>query len=198
MSEINKLAEHWDYRQKMADGGERQAITTEDEFVAKHREEIIRCFHELGMLDEKTDIPLTPDYVLPLGGYGTSNLRRCLLAAQTCDRYPDRKLTVVALSSQRPIVQKDELDSIADFAPEAATEFAEMDMAMRKAFNLDKVARTKEHFKGNEKKHWIEVTYDTDDKLRTYHNLSAPCFDASRTRANTIDTFRHFLKCYKV
>ena len=73
-----------------------------------------------------------------------------------------------------------------------------MDMAMRKAFNLDKVARTKEHFKGNEKKHWIEVTYDTDDKLRTYHNLSAPCFDASRTRANTIDTFRHFLKCYKV
>lgn len=198
IKEVNELAEHWDYRKKMADGGERQDITKEDEFVNEHRDEIIDCFHKLGMLDEKTDIPLMPDYVLPLGGFGKSNLRRCLLAEKTCTRFPDKKITVVSLSSQRPITKENEFMDIADFAGEATTEFEEMDAAMREAYDLKKASKVKEHFKGNEKKHWIKATYESDDKLRDYHNLSAPCTDPNRTRANTVDTFKHFLKCYKV
>ncbi len=198
IKEINELADHWDYRRKMADGGERQAITTEDPFVNEHREQIISCFRELGMLDEKKDIPLTPDFVLPLGGYGTSNLRRCQLARQTSDRYPDKTLTIVALSSQRPITQKEEIECIACFAPGAQTEFEEMDMAMRNAYELNEVTSEKEHFKNNERKYWKLTSYKSDDPLRSYYNLSAPCNDESRIRANTIDTFNHFLKSFDV
>lgn len=198
MKRINELAEHWDYRKKLASGGERQQVNREEEFVEQHRDELIGCFRQLGMLDEKTDIPLVPDYILPLGGFGSSNLRRCLLARKTSDRYPDKEIKVIALSSHRKIVQEGEFESMKDFAPDAQTEFEEMDMAMRKAYDLTEVESTETHNEPETRDYWSLIRYTSDNKLRSYYSLSAPCYDENRNRANTVDTFIHFLKCFEV
>ncbi|MBR0137401.1 MAG: hypothetical protein IJM15_03240 [Erysipelotrichaceae bacterium] len=198
INELNKFADNWDYRRKLAAGGERQQIVNEDEFVMQYRDEFICCFRKLGMLDEKTDISYEPDYILPLGGFGSSNMRRCLLAKKTADRYPDREIKIVALSSHRSIVQESEFESKKDFAPDASTEFEQMDMAMRKAFDLKSVASAESYNEPDTREFWTMMKYESANPLRSYYDLSAPCYDENRARANTIDTFRHFLKCFEV
>ena len=198
LEEINKLAEQWDYRRKLADGGERQAITSEDDFVAGYRQRLIDDFRQLGMLDEKTEEMPQPDYILPLGGFGSSNLKRCLLARKVADRYPDGTYEVIALSSHRKIVQENEFEDIRHFAPQATSEFEEMDAAMKKAFDLDEITLLETHNQPDTRDYWSKITYHDRDDKKDYHNLSAPCYDENRSRANTSDTFRHFLSCFDV
>ena len=198
LDEINLLAEEWDYRRKIAQGGERQQITEEDPFVAEHREEIIQSFRELGMLYEKEiDFP-APDYILPLGGFGLSNLKRCLIAKKLSDAYRDKEIRIVGLSSHREILQQLEFEQIKDAFPAAKTEFEEMDASLRIAFDLNEVRSAKTYNEKDSREYWSILTYASSDPLRRYHNLSAPCYDSKRTRANTVDTFVHLLRCMNV
>ena len=196
--EIDQIAEQWDYRRKLAAGGERQAITEEDVFVKPHSDELIAWIRELGMIEEKTELYPAPDYVLPLGGYGQSNLRRCQVAKKTCDRYPYKEILVCALSSQRKIDKQAEFDAIRDFAPEAKTEFEEMDYAMRIAYDLEPAVKHDTYNEPDTKEYWAAYTYASKEENRTYYNLSAPCYEKTRARASTLDTFVHFLKCFDV
>lgn len=195
---INELADNWDYRRKLVGGGERQSITEEDEFVKPHREELISCFRQLGMLDEKEISFPAPDYVLPLGGYGMSNLRRCQLARKVSDLYPDKDIKVIALSSHRQIVQPKEFADITGFAPEAMTEYDEIDMAMRQSFQLKGIAAQNRYNERETREYWVLTEYKGENELRHCYNLSAPCLDPARSRANTIDTFSHLLKTFDV
>ncbi|MBQ1506281.1 MAG: tetratricopeptide repeat protein, partial [Erysipelotrichales bacterium] len=198
LEKLNEFADHWDYRRKMASGGERQAIQTEDPFVAEHREEIIRSFRKLGMLDEKKEDFPVPDYILPLGGFGASNLKRLELAKKIHDMYPDQNVRVVALSSQRPLTDPNEFDAIKDFAPDAKTEFEEVDEAMKCAFRLTNPPVLETHNEPGTREYWTLSRYQSENPAQIFDNLSAPCTDPNRQRANTADTFRHFLKCFDV
>ena len=85
-----------------------------------------------------------------------------------------------------------------EFAPEAETEFAEMDMAMRIAYDLTEIESSESYNEPDTREYWSLLKYKSDNELRSYYSLSAPCYDLSRNRANTIDTFRHFLRCFEV
>ena len=198
IEKINALAENWDYRKKMANGGERQDITVEDPFVGQHRDIIIDCFRKLDLLDDPVNLPEKADYVLPLGGYGNSNYRRCELAEKLVSSLGETPLKIVALSCFRDIEKEDEFNSIRHFAPSARTEFDEMDMAMRKAFGLSQIVNRLEEGTPGTKEYWCQLEYESDDIYREYYNLSAPCKDPNRTRANTIATFEHFLDRFHI
>ena len=112
--------------------------------------------------------------------------------------YPDQNVRVVALSSQRPLTDPNEFDAIKDFAPDAKTEFEEVDEAMKCAFRLTNPPVLETHNEPGTREYWTLSRYQSENPAQIFDNLSAPCTDPNRQRANTADTFRHFLNCFEV
>ena len=189
----NRFAEVWDYRKKKANGGERWMIQ-EDTFLSEHRTTIMDCMTILGLRDvvEPTG---QPDYILPLGGARMANLDRCETAKEVCAKYPESDIPVFALTGMRPI-NDIERASLAQYAPNAQTEYEAMCGGMTKAFNLSEDFYEEEiHEDENINLAWAERHYNDD--LRRIHILSAPSSNPEK-RANSMDTFKFFMERYKV
>ena len=184
----------WDYRK----GGERQAVREEDPGVLPYREEIFRCMRLLGMLDQDELDMEYPEYILPLGGFGRSNDSRCRRAKEVLEQYAAYPIRIISLSSQRPITQELEFHVSQGFAPNAKTEFDLINAGMELHFGLKEVQSHEKHGEEGTKEHWECLRYVSDNPLREYYSLSAPCYDENRIRANTKDTFDHFIKVFSV
>ena len=69
---------------------------------------------------------------------------------------------------------------------------------MRIAYDLEPAVKHDTYNEPDTKEYWAAYTYASKEENRTYYNLSAPCYEKTRARASTLDTFVHFLKCFDV
>lgn len=189
----NDFADVWDYRKHTANGGERWLIA-EDQFLSEHKSEIMECMFLLG-LNDVTEPNKQPDYILPLGGARMANLDRCLGAHEVCQMYKGTPIPVVALTGMRPI-NDIERESLEKYAPAAKTEYEAICCGIEKAFALPKGSYSESIYPDdNINLQWAERVYDCDH--RRISVLSAPSSDPDR-RANSMDTFKFFLKRYEL
>lgn len=169
-------------------------MVQEDAFLSEKRTMIMDCMTFLGFRNV-VEPSRQPDYVLALGGARMANLDRCETAKEVCAKYPESDIPVIALTGMRPI-NEIERPSLACYAPGAQTEYEAMCGGMSKAFNLSKASYEEDiHEDENINLAWAERHYN--DNSRRIHVLSAPSSDPGR-RANSMDTFEFFMKCYKL
>ncbi len=193
---LNDFANVWDYRKKQANGGERWNIK-DDALVQENTERIMLCAKQLGLVD--TFAPLEkPDYVLPLGGARLSNYVRAISARHLIDQYPMAdELKVVALSGKRPI-NEIELPYLAEYAPDAQTEFDAISSGVAKAFGVaENEFEEKDYEDDNINLSWSVRRFLERPNGVDLFSLAAPSSDPSR-RANSVDTFEFFLKHFDI
>ena len=97
---LNNFVEIWDYRARNqnTDVNERWNVF-DDEFVLKHKDEIMNCATELGLVQETTAVRI-PDYIIPLGGARYSNLDRPVYAGNDICMW---KITFISSDSRTQI-----------------------------------------------------------------------------------------------
>jgi hypothetical protein len=130
------------------------------------------------------------DYILVLGGANTANETRCILGKDIADRFRDSQLKIIALGASRPVTDA-EKEKIRDFAPDAATEYDAICAGMEKVFGLGNGFIETKDENGGIQRHWND-----SDKDRDYYALCTPSVNGRR--ANTKDTFAHFLQLFQV
>ena len=192
---LNEFADNWDYRKKQASGGERWNVE-EDPALNSNRELIMECVQQLGLTDI-TEPAAVPDYILPLGGARMSNYARPLKAKEVIDSNRYNGKNIVALSGTRPINDV-ERPFLAQYAPDADTEYDAMSRGLEKIFLLDKNNYTQSHHRSeNINLEWAVKKYGETYSGNTVYSLAAPSTDPSR-RANSRDTFTFFLKKFDI
>ncbi|MBR3358675.1 MAG: hypothetical protein IKG46_12730 [Solobacterium sp.] len=183
---VNEFSERWNYR----NGRERQEIQADDEIAGTHRDEILKIADELGMMRQDIYPVTNADHILVLGGANRSNETRCILGKDIAERLPDAKIKIIALGASRPVTDA-EKEKIRDFAPDAVTEYDAICAGMEKVFELKNGFTETIDENGGIQRHWKDST----DK-RDYYALCTPSVNGRR--ANTKDTFAHFLQLFHV
>ena len=191
---LNNFTEIWDYRKKQADGGERWNIK-ESSFVDAKQNEIMRFIENLG-LTNITEPEFTPNYILPLGGARLTNLHRPMMARYVIDQYSLNNISVVALAGSRPI-HEIEKPYVSQYAPNADTEYDAICKGMETAFGLsenyeeDYIENNNVNLQSSMRK------YKDRYKESCFYVSAAPSSDPAR-RANSLDTFKYFLKRFSI
>lgn len=183
---LNAFVERWDYRK----GKERQEIAAADPIAASHRKEIMEIADALGMTRQEYAHITSADYILILGGANMANKMRVVLGKEVADHLPDSQPVIIALGAQRPLPEK-EKENIREFAPDAETEFDAICTGMEDVFSLREILQDTHDDNGGILREWK----DPDDK-RKYYALCTPSIHGKR--ANTRDTFEHFLQLFQV
>ncbi len=195
VSYINDFAEIWDYRKNQNVSGERWTVKDND-MVLKNVDIILHSAEKLGLmgLEEPTVIP---DYILPLGGARLTNYTRPQLAKSIIDANSDMNIQVVALTGKRPI-NEIELEYLADYAPNASTEYDAMCGGIEKVFGLEMEDYVETNFvTSNLNMQWSIRNYDKKYINSNIVVLAAPSTDESR-RSNSYDTFKFFLERFNI
>ena len=190
----NRAGLLWDYRAKQQNGGERWFI--ENELIEeKYGDVIIDCAAKLGMAGI-TDTSIEPDYILPLGGARMQNYYRPLMARHIVDAHDIKNKKIVALGSGRPLADI-EKEHAYTYAPGAATEYDALRMGLAKAFGVPDSFTADDHMdEDNPNLNRGILKMDTAYNGNGLHALAAPSTDPER-RANSIDTFLSFFKCFE-
>ncbi len=178
----------WDYRKNK----ERFEVDADKiEFPAKTRKKINDAAFALGLVGVEESCYKSPDYILPLGGAGISNLKRCELAADLFNKI-ERKPVVAALSAKRKISDGSTDRSDTDlFAPKAKTEFEAICAGMQIAFGSNSYEK-----EVSDPETEI-IHFQTENKSDKLFALSAPPSN-SNSRATTDDNFRFFFSYFDV
>ena len=197
---LNKFVEVWNYRSRNVLNTENERWNVFDDiFVKRHKEEIMDCASELGLVQESYP-NMEPDFILPLGGARYSNLDRPVYAANIHKKIrsinADKKIKIVALSGTRPINDKERV-AINSYAPEAGTEFDAINKGLEMAFELDGKYEQSGHFDDNINLCSMIRRYTYNQKNTEIFSLAAPSSDFTR-RANSRDTFEYFLKYFNI
>lgn len=191
----------WDFRQsqKKATTSEGEAarwLLKNNEFIELHKDEIMDCVRQLGLVDEADTVFSEVNYVLPLGGARMSNLYRPQLARRMMDRI---KVTdgIVALSTLRPISDSEREGYMDTYAPYAETEFDAMSKGMISAFGIKEEYNDDWHDDSNR-----NLSMNVRQYVEKYNGCSlyataAPSSDPDR-RANSADCFEFFFKHFDV
>lgn len=191
---LNCFVEVWDYRKKQVNGGERWDIT-ESSFVDANVDKIMNFVENLGLVST-TEPEIMPDYILPLGGARLTNLHRPMMARHVMDQNGLSNISVVALAGSRPI-HDIEKPFVAQYAPDAITEYDAICKGIEKAFDLD--GEYEEDYVRND-------NLNLQSSIRKYRKkymgssfsvLAAPSSTPAR-RANSLDTFQYFLKKFPI
>ena len=185
---LNEFAEKWNYRK----GKERQAIRSEDPVATAHREEIFQIASALGMTKQDLNSISSAQYVLVPGGANTANQTRCILAKDICDHLELEKVAVIALGSLR-VIPPEEKQNIRDYAPDAETEFDALAGGMESVFGLKTVLTREEDENGGIFQEWRNP-----QEQRQWRHCILCTPSVNGRRANTIDTFEHFLRLFHV
>jgi hypothetical protein len=105
--------------------------------------------------------------------------------------------TIVALSGTRPINEV-ERPFLAEYAPDAITEYEAISLGLEKVFSLEGSKFSEEHNKNeNINLEWALKEYDEKYKGNRIISLAAPSTDPAR-RANSQDTFMFFLEKFNI
>lgn len=192
---LNEFVEIWDFRKKHSNGGERW--TVKEEQRAKDEEDFIfHASYQLGLI-ESIEPQMPPDYILPLGGARLANLTRVQHARVLMDQFINENCSVVALSGKRPI-NEIEIPYLADYAPNAATEYDAVNGAIEKAFKLVGYDYNEENFiTENVNLQWSKRKYFDGYQGHPIYSLAAPSTEAKR-RANSLDTFKFFMEQFDI
>lgn len=182
----------WDYRKEKETGEikERGQIRKEKdkEIPLEIKTKAFIAAQALNLIGVQDSQFENVDYILPLGGGGISNLKRCELANREFVRLK-RKPEVVALSTSR-LIDFDRADTDT-FAPNAQTEFDAISEGMKKAFGARK---HEEELSEHDAK---IIRLETDNKEDRLFVTSCPSSDPNR-RADTNDNYRYFFSQFKV
>lgn len=192
---VNEFAEIWNYRGRQNGSKERWAVE-DDEIVMKNSEAILQIAEELGLMgvEEPTEVP---DYVLPLGGARLTNYARPQLARKVLDAQNNSPAQIVALTGKRPI-NEIEREYLADYAPDAVTEYDAMCGGIEKAFGLEGSGYLEtSYYTSNINMQWSIRNYEKKYSESDVVVLAAPSTDEGR-RANSYDTFKFFLEKFHV
>lgn len=200
--EIQKaMAPIWDYRkmQRKATTSEGEAarwLLENNEFIELHKDEIMDCVRQLGLVDEADTVFSEVNYVLPLGGARMSNLYRPQLAKRMVDRIKVLD-GVVALSTFRPISDSERDEYIDTYAPCAETEFDAMSKGMICAFGIKEDYNDDWHDDSN--RNLAENVRQYAEKYNGCHlyATAAPSSNPAR-RANSADCFEFFFKYFDI
>ena len=192
---LNDFAKIWDYRKKLTNENERWNVK-EDPVASAKAEIIMNCVRKLGLVD--IDEPLlAPDYIIPLGGARMSNYARPLKAREIIDKLELQGVSVIALSGTRPINEV-ERPFLAEYAPNAVTEYDAISSGMERVFSLrSDQYNEEEHRDSNINLSWAKRTYVDRYRDNTIISLAAPSSDPGR-RANSRDTFEFYLDRFKI
>ena len=182
---LNLFVERWDYRK----GRERQQIQNGDPTAQKYRDEIIETADRLGMMRQVISHITEADFILVLGGANLSNRTRCITGKDILENVRTKEVSVIALGSQRAL-PPEEKQRIRDFAPDAETEFDAIVKGMENTFGLKETERKETDDSGG-----IFLQWKSTGSHR-YYALCTPSVNGKR--ANTRDTFEHFLNVFQV
>lgn len=197
---LNNFVEIWDYRSRNqnTDVNERWNVF-DDEFVLKHKDEIMNCATKLGLVQETTAVRI-PDYIIPLGGARYSNLDRPMYAGNIYHKIrnanKDQEINIVALAGSRPINEK-ERAATDTYAPDAVTEFDAICRGLEEAFYLNGKYRQDNKHDENINLCSAVRTYECELPHTNIIALAAPSTEPLR-RANSRDTFEYFLDYYHI
>lgn len=192
---LNDFSNIWDYRKKQSNENERWNIE-EDPIAKVNSGTLFECVKKLGLVDIEHPLQM-PDYILPLGGARLSNYARPLKAKDIVDEGSIEGKQIVALSGTRPINEV-EKPFIAEYAPEALTEFDAISAGVEKVFDLKKGDFEEEYHKeSNINMEWAKRAYNEKYMNNTIVSIAAPSSDPAR-RANSRDTFEFFLDEFNI
>lgn len=183
----------WDFRK----GRERWSIGAEDKRIEGSKDEIENVSRRLGLLDITETIITDPDYILPLGGARMTNYDTPLKAKELIDTHGWSDVTVVGLSTERKMTERD-APFFEKYAPDADTEFEAMCSGMQKVFGLSELCKRERNMSGNPFLYSESREYSKTYKGCRIAAVSAPSSDPDKRRANTIDTFVYFQKVFAV
>lgn len=192
---LNDFVNIWDFRKRQSDGGERWTIKDDDKNSA-HQNAIMDAAFELGLTE--SGLPrIAPDYIMPLGGARASNLMRTQYAREVTDNLGKADFSVVALSGKRP-VNEIELPYLAEYAPDAKTEYDAINAGLERAFGLTKTEYSERiKMTENVNQRWAVREYTEQYLRHRIYSVAAPSSDPAR-RANSLDTFEFFMKTFRV
>ena len=126
-----------------------------------------------------------------------SNYARPLKAREIIDKLELQGVSVIALSGTRPINEV-ERPFLAEYAPNAVTEYDAISSGMERVFSLrSDQYNEEEHRDSNINLSWAKRTYVDRYRDNTIISLAAPSSDPGR-RANSRDTFEFYLDRFKI
>lgn len=192
---LNEFANVWDFRKRQANGGERWNVSDDDK-VERSKDIILKCAAQLGLKDCDTPV-VAPDFILPLGGARLANLERAKYARKMSELFKNEPFSIVALSGKRPINEV-ELPYIAEYAPNAVTEYDAVNKGLENAFDLSSKEYCETNYiTENQNLQWAKRKYTEEFFGHAIFSVAAPSSDPSR-RANSLDTFNYFMKNFEV
>ncbi len=192
---LNTFADVWDYRKKQANGGERWMVK-EDEYALQHKEVLMDCVRQLGLvdIDQPTD---NPDFILPLGGARAANYARPEMAKKITDSCDIHNRKIVALSGKRPINEV-EIPFLEKFVHGAKTEYDAISGGMETVLGLTSYKYCEDIYEdANINLSWSVRRYNERYNNNEIYSVAAPSSDPER-RANSRDTFCFFLDRFHV
>lgn len=186
----------WDYRKKQSNGGERWTVY-DDNFVTENEILIMEAAESLGMISRLSP-GFEPDYILPLGGARRTNLERPQMAKKIIDKNIWKNKEVIALAGMRPISEI-EKPYIKEYAPGALTEYEAICKGLEMSFDIaDDGFMEQTKTEGAINSQSIVRKYNRKYNGTTVFSLAAPSSEPDKRRANSYDTFMHFLDKFNV
>lgn len=191
----------WDFRKRQSsaitkEGEAARWLLENDNIVEQHSDLIFAASVKLGLIGITDIILENPDFILPLGGAGISNFKRCDLAKFLIDTHKF-KTKVVALSTMRPLSQMD-MDYYADtIAKDALFEFDAISYGITSTFNISSYTDNSKKFE-NRNQDSVIREYEDLYKGNKIYAIAAPSSDPNRRRANSTDCFNFFFKNFDI